>query len=153
MWSPLDPRLTVVDLHGRTLAWGERASSGDTTLVFVAPATGEYDLVLRDVRYRGGALFFYHLRAGAHPVVTSVYPLAGRSGTRVQLACSGSDGSRVSETLELDLAKRKPGFDVVRTITASGTERNRIRNIAAMPSMTAPRLAICEVNRLRSMLL
>ena len=65
--SKLEPAVTVEDHRGRAVAWERPRIDGDVTVVFNAPAAGDYDLVIRDLRFRGGAGFFYRIRCGDEP--------------------------------------------------------------------------------------
>jgi len=62
--SMLEPAFTVEDLSGRTVAWERQEGAGDVSIDFDPPDAGDYDLVLRDLRYRGGKGFHYHLHRG-----------------------------------------------------------------------------------------
>jgi hypothetical protein len=53
------------------------------------PADGEYLLVLRDLRYRGGDRHLYRLSMGELPYVTAAFPGGGRAGESLDLDLIG----------------------------------------------------------------
>lgn len=86
---PLDAILTLLDAHGWEIALNEDYNGLDPLLVVTIPRTGDYTLVVRDLRYRGGDRFHYRLSMGELPLVTAVFPPGGRAGTSVDLQLSG----------------------------------------------------------------
>ena len=87
--SPLDARLEVRDPQGRTLAETVGQNGGDPKLHFTAPAEGEYQVRVHDVRFQGGQAFVYRLTLTADPHVERFYPLGGRRGHTVKLEVAG----------------------------------------------------------------
>jgi hypothetical protein len=84
--SDLDPIVQLLDANGKEIlaADDDAATGSDGRLAFTAPAAATYHLKIRDVRYRGGANFFYRLRVGDFPLVSTAHPLgivAGQSGS------------------------------------------------------------------------
>lgn len=100
--SKLDPVLRVVNAAGRELARNDDAAglSSESFLSFTAPATGDYFIELRDVNYGGGSAFYYRLRVGDFPLVTTSFPAAVRAGEKqaVELLGERSSAGRVSVT-------------------------------------------------------
>jgi hypothetical protein len=76
--SKLDSVLRVVSASGRELARNDDAPGlrGDSFIVFIAPESADYFIEVRDVNYGGGSEYFYHLRVGDFPLVTTTFPIA-----------------------------------------------------------------------------
>lgn len=89
--SPLDPVLRVLDAAGNELAYcdDDPAAGSDARLRFIAPATGEYLVELRDVGYQGGRKYRYRLRLGDFPLAGSTYPAGLRRGERARVQFLG----------------------------------------------------------------
>jgi hypothetical protein len=90
--SPLDPQLILRQVAtGRQIAFSDDApgQSKDPRFVHTFAEPGEYVLELRDVRYQGGADWYYRLRIGDFPLATTPVPLAARRGTTVQVQFAG----------------------------------------------------------------
>jgi hypothetical protein len=87
--SPLDSILSIQDANGRELTLNEDFNGTDSLLAFTVPATGDYFLFLRDVRYQGGDRHFYRISMGELPYVTAVFPVGGRPGATVPLELTG----------------------------------------------------------------
>jgi hypothetical protein len=62
--SELDSYLAVVNAKGRELASNDDATGKDSRIDWTAPADGTFAVVVRDLNYRGGPDFVYHLTAG-----------------------------------------------------------------------------------------
>jgi hypothetical protein len=82
--SKMDSVLRIVNAAGRELARNDDAPgmSGDSSLNFTAPATGNYFIEVRDVNYGGGSSFFYRLRVGSSPLANSTCFVSQSSATR-----------------------------------------------------------------------
>jgi hypothetical protein len=87
--SPMAPVLTLQDATGQERAFAAALSQPDALLTFTAPQTGDYFLVLRDMRYQGGPAYHYRLTVGRIPGVTSVFPLGGPAGEPLHLTLAG----------------------------------------------------------------
>lgn len=89
--SPLDARLEIRDAQGRRLAESDAAMTlgGDPVIRFIAPADGEYQLRIDDVRTQGGQAFVYRLTVSAEPFVDHIFPLGGRRGSDVNITLFG----------------------------------------------------------------
>lgn len=87
--SPLQPILTLQDAQGHELAFSDDLNKPDARLIFTAPKTGDYFLVVRDLRYQGGGDYLYRLTVGKIPYVTGVFPLGGTAGTTANLTLTG----------------------------------------------------------------
>jgi hypothetical protein len=84
--SQADPVLRVLDAEGRELAFcdDEDGVWRDARLRFRAPKTAEFKLAVHDVGYGGGSQYFYRLRLGDFPIISTEYPLRDwkETGTR-----------------------------------------------------------------------
>ncbi len=87
--SPLDARLEIRDVQGRRLAESDAPTGGDPVIRFIAPADGEYQLRIDDIRTQGGQAFVYRLTVSAEPFVDHVFPLGGKRGSAVELSLHG----------------------------------------------------------------
>jgi hypothetical protein len=90
--SQLDPYLVLY--HGPTkkqIAFSDDAPGQlkDARFSHTFKEGGEYVLELRDVRYQGGADWYYRLRIGDFPLATTMVPLAGKRGTTVDARFAG----------------------------------------------------------------
>lgn len=120
--SALDASLTIVDASGRAVAWGRRAPHGDVALVFDPPTSGAFVLIVRDLRYRGGRGYDYHLHCGDLRRVDTVFPLAGKHGEKTVLTAGDCDPrSPKHETFEVDLAGHDLGQETLELSTPRGT--------------------------------
>ena len=107
--SPLDPVLRLLDAQGRELAYSDddEATGADGRFVYRFVRAGDYLLELRDIRYQGGADYFYRLRVGDFPLVTAAYPLGVQKGSRAPVEATGpvlGEALRVEANAPADLA-------------------------------------------------
>lgn len=105
--SRLDPVVTLFAPGGRPVAWGAPQPNGDSLLEFETADAGEYLLEVRDLRYRGGPAFHYRMRCGEIPYLVSVFPLAGRRGSKCHLQLEGRN--LWTRSVEVDLDEARPG--------------------------------------------
>jgi hypothetical protein len=87
--SPLDARLEIRDAAGRRLAENEISKGGDPLAKFIAPADGEYQVRIHDVRFQGGQAYVYRLTLTADPYVERFFPLGGKRGSTIKLELAG----------------------------------------------------------------
>jgi hypothetical protein len=87
--SPLDARLEIRDAAGRRLAENEISKGGDPLAKFTAPADGEYQVRIHDVRFQGGQAYVYRLTLTADPYVERFFPLGGKRGSTIKLELAG----------------------------------------------------------------
>lgn len=101
--SPLVARLEFLDPAGRVLAEsGPRPTPGyDASVRFTAPADGEYQVRVSDVRSQGGPAYVYRLTVTTGPVVDHVYPLGGKRGTKLAVTLSGQGVPSEPVTIQL----------------------------------------------------
>jgi hypothetical protein len=90
--SPLDPLLRLLDATGKELAYcdDDAAAGADARLRFIAPASGEYFVEVRDVGYQGGSRYRYRLRLGDFPLAGSTFPAGARQATQARLQFVGT---------------------------------------------------------------
>lgn len=104
--------LTLLDANGKELAYqDDYRFHPDPLLHCEIPADGEYVLEIRDALYRGREDFVYRIAIGELPVVTSVFPLGGKAGTKTQVTLSG--WNLAATALTIDATKRSPGINPV----------------------------------------
>jgi hypothetical protein len=89
--SPLDARLEIRDASGQRLAENEHSRGGDPLAKFIAPADGEYQVRIHDVRFQGGQAYVYRLTITADPYVERFFPLGGKRGSTIKLELAGQD--------------------------------------------------------------
>ena len=83
--SDMDPVLRVTGPDGHEVAYRDDmpGAEGDTQLQFTAAVDGEHRIEVRDVRFAGGGRFYFHLRLGKLPIVSSVSPRIVQAGHNV----------------------------------------------------------------------
>ncbi|MDA1163386.1 MAG: hypothetical protein O3B13_09815 [Planctomycetota bacterium] len=97
--SALDPLLRLLDAKGRELTYSddEPGLRGDARLHHTFAEAGEFLLEVRDIRYQGGAGYFYRLRVGDFPCLSSPYPLGVTRGSVAKVSFVGPDAEGVGE--------------------------------------------------------
>lgn len=88
--SPLEARLEVVDAQGKRVAEAIASATHETQLSFKAPSDGLYQIRIHDINFGGLQHYVYRLSITRDPVVQSVFPLGGRSGTKTLFQLSGA---------------------------------------------------------------
>jgi hypothetical protein len=86
--SPLDARLEVRDPEGRRVSESD-GQRPDPVLRFTAPADGDYEVRIHDIRFQGGQAYVYRLTITADPYVEHFYPLGGKRGSIVRVEATG----------------------------------------------------------------
>jgi hypothetical protein len=97
--SAMTPVIRLLDVMGKERAFAAALNQPDATLTFTAPQTGDYFLYVRDLRYQGGAGFFYRLTAGRIPAISDIFPMGGRAGQIIRVALTGTNLPPPSERL------------------------------------------------------
>ena len=92
--SPLDPVLALHDAKTKRelvslYADDTPGLQSDCRLVHTFKDGGEFLVEVRDSTYRGGADFFYRLRIGEFPGVTTAFPLAVQRGQAAKVGFAG----------------------------------------------------------------
>ncbi|MFM7926122.1 MAG: PPC domain-containing protein, partial [Pirellula sp.] len=85
--SMLDGTLAVVDAQGKQLAASSDYFGRDPMIDFIAPASGDYWIVLHDLSFRGGMP--YRLMVTARPYVENVFPRVVQEGKDVNFKVLG----------------------------------------------------------------
>lgn len=82
--------LAVFDSKGRQVAFADDwRFDPDPVLFFKVPATGEYELEIRDALWRGRADFVYRIQVDEQPFITDIFPLGGRIGEETVVTARG----------------------------------------------------------------
>jgi hypothetical protein len=82
--------LTLYDAKGHELAYADHyLFHPDPLLYHEVAEDGQYVVEIRDALYRGREDFVYRLIVGEIPLVTSIFPLGGRLGTRSTVEVRG----------------------------------------------------------------
>ena len=102
--------VALFDAEGRELAYDDDFRfHPDPMLHCEIPADGEYVIEIRDALYRGREDFVYRVALGELPLVTSIFPLGGRSGAQTTVEISGWN---LPQT-ELIHTAQGPGTDMI----------------------------------------
>jgi len=104
--------LTLFDASGKEMAFtDDYRFSPDPVLCFDVPATGIYEIEIRDSIYRGREDFVYRVSVDERPFITSLFPLGGRAGEKTTASVEGWNLRR--KELALDT---RPGGSSVRHV-------------------------------------
>jgi hypothetical protein len=96
------PVLTVFDANGAVVAEAQCFRfRPDPVLLWEVPASGDYELEVRDSIFRGREDFVYRVTAGRLPFVTGVFPLGGRAGTDLDVGVYGWNLEKPTRTVSL----------------------------------------------------
>jgi hypothetical protein len=105
--------LTLYDASGNEVAYSDDFRfHPDPVLYYEIPEDGEFVIEIRDALYRGREDFVYRIAIGELPFLTSIFPLGGRTGTRIKLEASG--WNLPGNNLMIDAAKN-PGIYLFNT--------------------------------------
>ncbi|HOJ39847.1 MAG TPA: PPC domain-containing protein, partial [bacterium] len=97
--------LTLYDSGGKQLASADcHGFDPDPVICWCVPETGEYTVVVRDSLYRGRKDFVYRLSIGEGPFVEGIFPLGGKTGSKVLTKIYGWNLPVDSLSLNTDLA-------------------------------------------------
>ncbi len=82
--------LTIEDDNGNEVAYADDFQfNPDPALLFEAPATGRYHVIIRDSIFRGREDFVYRVAIGEIPFITGIFPLGAQKGTRASVQAYG----------------------------------------------------------------
>lgn len=82
--------VAIYDAQGNELAYAdEYLFNPDPVLYYEVPASGEYQLEVRDAIYRGRQDFVYRISVGEQPFIRWVFPLGGNSKWATEAAVGG----------------------------------------------------------------
>ncbi|MBQ16613.1 MAG: hypothetical protein CMJ65_05760 [Planctomycetaceae bacterium] len=127
----MDAYLTLRDARGRVVAENDNFVGGDALLHCRLPASGDYDLEVRDSRYAGDPRYVYCVEISESPLPLAAFPLAVQQGKRVDVELITSDPTNVKDpragtprlTTTWDVAAdATPGWGMVQ-VTAAGKKK------------------------------
>jgi len=121
--SPLDARLEVRDPQGQRLAESD-GRGADPVLGFTAPADGNYQVHIHDVRFQGGQAYVYRLTITSGPHIDRFYPLGGKRGSTIKLETAGQGLPRSPVDVALP---SHPAADFAYRLMIGGKPTNEIR--------------------------
>jgi len=82
--------LAIYDSNGNELAYADSLGfRQDPVIYYEIPKDGEYVVQIWDSIYRGREDFVYRIAMGELPFITSVFPLGGRAGTKLNVELTG----------------------------------------------------------------
>lgn len=119
--SPLEPRVEIVDPHGRCLAESSEAFDADALVRFTAPDDGTYQARIHDINFSGLQPYVYRLTITAGPYVDRAYPLGGPRGKSTRFDLSGQ--GLPNQPVEIALPAGS-GEKYVHTFQTGGTASN-----------------------------
>ncbi len=106
--------LAVYDAQGKEVAYADDYRfMPDPVLYCEIPASGIYELEIRDAIYRGREDFVYRLAVGEVPFITRAFPLGGREGAKTIAAVDGwnlSGGKMILDTDPGDAPVRRAAY-------------------------------------------
>jgi hypothetical protein len=101
--------LTLFDASGHEVAYDDDYRfQPDPVLHYQVPADGDYVVEIKDALYRGREDFVYRVAIGEVPFITSMFPLGGRAGGKVEVALTG--WNLASPGLVMDARHAEPGI-------------------------------------------
>ena len=132
--SKLDSSLLLVDAARKELAWSEDVEGFDSRIDYDVQQDGEYLLIVRDFRYRGGADYSYRLRAGNFPFIESIFPMGGQRGQKVEVNFIGQNLGGTSKT-QMDLSSDVLGIRDVRAEAGMDPSNARKFDVRDLPEL------------------
>ncbi|MBL7040053.1 MAG: peptidase [Pirellulaceae bacterium] len=103
----LQATLALYDANGNEVAYvDDYRFDPDPVLYYEIPEDGLYTLEIKDAIYRGREDFVYRITLGEIPFVTSVFPMGGRTDSRIDVELNG--WNLPVEKLTLDTKGRSP---------------------------------------------
>ncbi len=89
--SKMDSVVRVVSNAGREIGQVDDVPGlrADSYLAFIAPESDDYFVEVRDVNYGGGQGYFYRLKIGDFPLVTTTFPVAVKRGREQMIRLAG----------------------------------------------------------------
>jgi hypothetical protein len=128
--------ITLHDAQGKQLASADHfLFHPDPVLHYEIPADGDYIAEIHDSIYRGREDFVYRLTIGELPVITSIFPLGGKTGTRTAIQTSGWN-LPVAKVME-DLKDKPAGLYPV-SLKKDGVASNKVEfAVDSLPAVIA----------------
>lgn len=96
----MDAYLTLRDPRGRVIAENDNFIGGDSLLHCRLPASGEYDLEVRDSRYAGDPRYVYCVEISERPVTLATFPIGIELGASTAVELIRSRPVNVKDVLE-----------------------------------------------------
>lgn len=82
--------MSLHDAEGNELTYADSLGfRQDPVIYYEVPKDGEYFIQIWDAIYRGREDFVYRIAMGELPFITSIFPLGGRAGTKVEVSLTG----------------------------------------------------------------
>jgi hypothetical protein len=105
--------VTLRDAAGKELATADHFRfHPDPLLSYRIPATGTYTLEVHDSIYRGREDFVYRVTIGEIPYLTDVFPLGGKSGSKLKLETEGFNLPSHSQSIKVGQTMVAHAFQV-----------------------------------------
>ena len=84
--SALDPIVQVFGPGGDRILVNESRIGSDPVIAFQPESTGEYQLLISNVTYRGGPSYVYRMTISTTPIAQFAFPAGGQAGTTFEIA-------------------------------------------------------------------
>jgi len=84
--SALDPITQLLGPDGHRVVADDVRIGADPVLAFRATVTGEYQLLISNVTFRGGPNYVYRATVSTAPLIQVAFPAGGQSGTTQEIA-------------------------------------------------------------------
>ncbi len=86
----VQPVMAIYDSQGRELSFADdHQYHPDPLMLFQVPATGIYELEIRDALHRGREDFVYRVNIGELPYITGIHPLGGQTARAQTVTLEG----------------------------------------------------------------
>jgi hypothetical protein len=128
----LEAVATIQSEDGREVRCAVEHHGRDPLLIFDPPAEADYELHVRDLRYRGGPTFGYLIAAGHIPYLEGLLPGSGRPGSVVKARAVGHNVEDAGP-VAVDLTNAAPGRVMVRARTPLGISNEIPFEVTELP--------------------
>lgn len=120
--SPLDASLYLYTENGREIAYNDDTEglSSDPQIAFKAPATGNFIVEVRDIRYAGSGNHRYRLRIGDFPAVQMALPVGYSRGQKSRIDFTGVSVEDAAPAWLEPAADAAPGWTLVNSKRSGG---------------------------------
>ncbi|UCG58698.1 MAG: hypothetical protein JSU70_04125 [Phycisphaerales bacterium] len=132
--------LALYDAWGKEMAFADDYRfNPDPVLFYKIPATGEYELEIRDSIYRGREDFVYRIAVSEQPYITQAFPLGGKVGGKTVASVTGWNMPKTEVPLDT-----QPGGDSIRYTAYD--KGDKLSNSIAYAVDTLPECSETESN-------
>jgi len=132
--------LRLLDARGTELAFcDDFRFHPDPIIYYEIPKGGDYILEIYDAIYRGREDFVYRITVGDLPLITSVFPLGAKAGSKTSVALDG--WNLPTNALTLDAEKQAPG-----SVPLTVSKEKRVSNAVTFPLDALPECLEAEPN-------